>query len=94
MMLLLKLFVCAMLFVINSVAEVTDRLRASSYYYDIDDVVDIKVINQTLFKVFVNKFLLELKDKRNVETVLIPDKSQSRYTIAFNGRWFGNTRTN
>ena len=27
------------------------------------------------------KFLLELKDKRNVETVLIPDKSQSRYTI-------------
>ena len=26
------------------------------------------------------KFLLELKDKRNVETVLIPDKSQSRYT--------------
>ena len=27
------------------------------------------------------KFLLELKDKRNVETVLIPDKSQTRYTI-------------
>ena len=27
------------------------------------------------------KFLLELKDKRNVETVLIPDKNQSRYTI-------------
>ncbi len=27
------------------------------------------------------KFLLELKDKRNVETVLIPDKSQRRYTI-------------
>ncbi len=27
------------------------------------------------------KFLLELKDKRNVETVLIPDKSGSRYTI-------------
>ena len=27
------------------------------------------------------KFLLELKDKRNVETVLIPDKSQSKYTI-------------
>ena len=27
------------------------------------------------------KFLLELKDKRNVETVLIPDKSHSRYTI-------------
>ena len=27
------------------------------------------------------KFLLELKDKRNVETVLIPDKSQSRFTI-------------
>jgi len=27
------------------------------------------------------KLLLELKDKRNVETVLIPDKSQSRYTI-------------
>ena len=27
------------------------------------------------------KFLLELKDKRNVETVLIPDKSLSRYTI-------------
>ena len=27
------------------------------------------------------KFLLELKDKRNVETVLIPDKLQSRYTI-------------
>ena len=27
------------------------------------------------------KFLLELKDKRNVETVLIPDKTQSRYTI-------------
>ncbi len=27
------------------------------------------------------KFLLELNDKRNVETVLIPDKSQSRYTI-------------
>ena len=27
------------------------------------------------------KFLLELKDKRNVETVLIPDKTQRRYTI-------------
>ena len=27
------------------------------------------------------KFLLELKDKRNVETVLIPDKTQSRFTI-------------
>ena len=27
------------------------------------------------------KFLLELRDKRNVETVLIPDKSKSRYTI-------------
>ena len=27
------------------------------------------------------KFLLELKDKKNVETVLIPDKNQSRYTI-------------
>jgi|TARA_B100001093_G_scaffold244030_1_gene233721 23S rRNA (adenine2503-C2)-methyltransferase len=27
------------------------------------------------------KFLLELKDRRNVETVLIPDKTQSRYTI-------------
>ena len=27
------------------------------------------------------KFLLELKDKRNVETVLIPDKSQIKYTI-------------
>ena len=27
------------------------------------------------------KFLLELQDKRNVETVLIPDKAQSRYTI-------------
>ncbi len=27
------------------------------------------------------KFLLELKDKRNVETVLIPDKTHSRYTI-------------
>ena len=27
------------------------------------------------------KFLLELKDKRNVETVLIPGKSQSRFTI-------------
>ena len=27
------------------------------------------------------KFLLELKDKRNVETVLIPDKSHSKYTI-------------
>jgi 23S rRNA (adenine2503-C2)-methyltransferase len=26
-------------------------------------------------------FFLELKDKRNVETVLIPDKTQSRYTI-------------
>ena len=27
------------------------------------------------------KFLLELKDKRNVETVLIPDKTKTRYTI-------------
>ena len=27
------------------------------------------------------KFLLELQDKRNVETVLIPDKTKSRYTI-------------
>jgi 23S rRNA (adenine2503-C2)-methyltransferase len=27
------------------------------------------------------KFLLELKDKRNIETVLIPDKSMSKYTI-------------
>ena len=27
------------------------------------------------------KFLLELEDKRNVETVLIPDKTQSKYTI-------------
>ena len=27
------------------------------------------------------KLLLELKDKRNVETVLIPDKTQTKYTI-------------
>ena len=27
------------------------------------------------------KFLLELEDKRNVETVLIPDRTQSRFTI-------------
>tara|TARA_A100001011_G_scaffold397502_2_gene498698 strand:- start:8088 stop:9179 length:1092 start_codon:yes stop_codon:yes gene_type:complete len=27
------------------------------------------------------KFLLELKDKRNVETVLIPDRTKQRYTI-------------
>ena len=27
------------------------------------------------------KFLLELKDKRKTETVLIPDKTKTRYTI-------------
>ena len=40
-----------------------------------------KIINIQKSKDGTIKFLLELKDKRNVETVLIPDKSQSRYTI-------------
>ena len=40
-----------------------------------------KIIDVQKSKDGTIKFLLELKDKRNVETVLIPDKSQSRYTI-------------
>ena len=40
-----------------------------------------KVIDIQKSKDGTIKFLLELKDKRNIETVLIPDKSQSRYTI-------------
>ena len=39
-------------------------------------IVDIQKSNDGTIKL-----LLELKDKRNVETVLIPDKSMSRYTI-------------
>jgi len=39
-------------------------------------IIDIQKSNDGTIK-----FLLELKDKRNVETVLIPDKSKSRYTI-------------
>jgi len=39
-------------------------------------IIDIQKSNDGTIK-----FLLELKDKRNVETVLIPDKTQSRYTI-------------
>jgi Predicted Fe-S-cluster redox enzyme len=41
-------------------------------------IVDIQKSNDGTIKL-----LLELKDKRNVETVLIPDKSMSRYTILF-----------
>ncbi len=40
-----------------------------------------KIIDVQKSKDGTIKFLLELKDKRNVETVLIPDKTQSRYTI-------------
>ena len=40
-----------------------------------------KIIDVQKSKDGTIKFLLELKDKRNVETVLIPDRSQSRYTI-------------
>ena len=40
-----------------------------------------KIIDVQKSKDGTIKFLLELKDKRNVETDLIPDKSQSRYTI-------------
>ena len=40
-----------------------------------------KVIDVQESKDGTVKLLLELKDKRNVETVLIPDKSQTRYTI-------------
>ena len=40
-----------------------------------------KIIDVQKSKDGTIKFLLELKDKRNVETVLIPDKNQSRYTI-------------
>ena len=40
-----------------------------------------KVIDVQESKDGTVKLLLELKDKRNVETVLIPDKTKSRYTI-------------
>ncbi len=40
-----------------------------------------KVVDTQKSKDGTIKFLLELKDKRNVETVLIPDKTQSKYTI-------------
>ena len=40
-----------------------------------------KVIDVQESKDGTIKLLLELKDKRNVETVLIPDKTKSRYTI-------------
>jgi len=50
----------------------------------IKDLISLKkpkIIDVQKSKDGTIKFLLELKDKRNVETVLIPDKSQSRYTI-------------
>ena len=50
----------------------------------IKDLVSLerpKIIDIQKSKDGTIKFLLELKDKRNVETVLIPDKTQSRYTI-------------
>ena len=40
-----------------------------------------KVIDIQKSKDGTIKLLLELKDKRNVETVLIPDKTKTRYTI-------------
>ena len=40
-----------------------------------------KIVDTQKSKDGTIKFLLELEDKRNVETVLIPDKTQSRYTI-------------
>jgi len=40
-----------------------------------------KIIDVQKSKDGTIKFLLELKDKRNVETVLIPDKTLTRYTI-------------
>ena len=50
----------------------------------VKDIISLdkpKIIDVQKSKDGTIKFLLELKDKRNVETVLIPDKSQSRYTI-------------
>ena len=50
----------------------------------IKDLVNLdkpKIVDIQKSKDGTIKFLLELKDKRNVETVLIPDKTQSRYTI-------------
>ncbi len=43
---------------------------------DKPEIIDIQKSNDGTIK-----FLLELKDKRNIETVLIPDKTQTRYTI-------------
>ena len=50
----------------------------------INDLISLdkpKIVDTQTSKDGTIKFLLELKDKRNVETVLIPDKSQNRYTI-------------
>ena len=50
----------------------------------IKDLINLdkpKIIDVQKSKDGTIKFLLELKDKRNVETVLIPDKTHSRYTI-------------
>ena len=50
----------------------------------VKDIISLdkpKIIDVQKSKDGTIKFLLELKDKRNVETVLIPDKTQSRYTI-------------
>ena len=48
---------------------------------DLISLVKPKIVDIQKSKDGTIKFLLELKDKRNVETVLIPDKTQSRYTI-------------
>ena len=50
----------------------------------IKDIITLekpKIVDVQKSKDGTIKFLLELKDKRNVETVLIPDKNHSRYTI-------------
>ena len=55
--------------------ELRDKIK------DLISLAKPKIVDIQKSKDGTIKFLLELKDKRNVETVLIPDKSQSRYTI-------------
>ena len=57
------------------------RIRIKKKVKNLISLDKPKIIDIQKSKDGTIKFLLELKDKRNVETVLIPDKSQSRYTI-------------
>jgi 23S rRNA (adenine2503-C2)-methyltransferase len=67
---------------IKSFDELTTfGLKLRTRIKDLISLEKPKIIDVQKSKDGTIKFLLELKDKRNVETVLIPDKTLSRYTV-------------